>query len=89
MIVALIDVHRENGERLISIITMHNHAFHPIALLLHLFVLNTIDKIICLIISRLEQTWLITSLVPGEHLLLVIVALLTLYKLAPDFRHSA
>ena len=54
MIVTLVYVHWENVERLISIITMHNNAFHPITLLLYIFVFDTVNQIIGLVISRLE-----------------------------------
>ena len=78
VIVTLVYVHWENVDGLISIITMHNYAFHPITLLLYIFIFDTIDKIIGLIISRLKQTWLITSWNSAQHLLLVIIAFLTL-----------
>ena len=67
---------------------MHNYAFHPVTLLLYIFIFDTIDEIIGLIISRLEQTWLITSLNSTQHLLLVIIAFLTLDKLAANLRHT-
>ena len=92
MVVSLRGVHRENGVRLISIITMHNYAFHPITLLLHhISVLNAVDEVVVGMFDGFEQTWLITASggAGRQHPLLVFIAFLTLSKLAADFRHTA